>query len=357
MCNISISSIIGLKYLGVVLLKERVVFPIVSMILGLVMLMLLAEGLLRAWYFVHHRLEPSFAYRTVDLGWRPTANLSFTYQRKGYGEIKFSSNCDGFRRFDQLGGDLPRILVVGDSFTQAYHVSDGKAYYDYLDSDLENSVEIFAFAAGGYGTVQQGLALEQLIPKILPDLIVWQFTGNDFINNDHWLETRSPENSSHMRRPFFEEGQVVHRHPDGFLGESAEYSLLLRRLLVIRGSYQKRHGGTIEDNLDADHPALKRSIMTTRQMVQRVKSQYANIPIVAFMAGRPYYHWELPAFAEVCTLDSLNCSLAVSESVATAIQDGIKVDGGDDGHWNTAGHKIAGLALAKEVQATLSAVE
>ena len=334
------------------MIKKKVIFSVITLMLSCVAVLLLSEGVLRCWYFIHNQLEPPLAYRDDYLGWRPTAHLSFEQKRKNYGEISFTSTRDGFRRFGDVKTDKIKILVVGDSFTQAYHVSDGNAYYDYLaSSDLQ--MEVFAIGVGGYGTLQQAMVLEQYLPLVSPDLILWQFSGNDFINNDLFLEAHSSENSSHMRRPFLQDGAIVHGHPDGAMGYLAEYSLLVRRCLVIRGSFRKRSYGSIEDQLDIKNPNLLRSVATTRQLVKRVVARYPDIPVMAFFAGRQHYSWELPAFAKVCELKELNCISQVTASLAASARSGKKIDGGYDRHWNGLGHALAGKQLVDAVRARL----
>ena len=331
---------------------KSVLFPVLTIVLPVMVLLLLIEGALRAWYFVHNRLEPPFAYVSEGLGWRPTANMSLAYQRKGYGEINFSSNEHGFRRYDNSQSENEKIFAVGDSFTQAYHVSDGKAYFDVL-AEQDNSLEVFAFGVGGYGTLQQAMVLREYAPTIKPDIVLWQFTGNDFINNDYLLESGSSENSSHMRRPFLEDGKIVKRHPDGTLGAIAEYSYLARRLLVIRGSFKKRSSGSIEDELHMEHDDLLRSIRVAKETIKGVTSEYANVTFFAFFAGGQHYPWELDAFSELCTLAHLHCLPAVNQAVVNAKESGMIVDGGRDGHWNATGHSIAGQVLHSSIQRKL----
>ena len=331
---------------------KSVLFPVLTIVLPVMVLLLLIEGALRTWYFVHNRMEPPFAYVSEDLGWRPTANMSLNYQRKGYGEIQFSSNEDGFRRYGSPQSAQTKVLTVGDSFTQAYHVSDGQAYFDVL-AEQDNSLEVFAFGVGGYGTLQQAMVLREYGPIIQPDIVLWQFTGNDFINNDYQLESRSGENSSHMRRPFLEDGEIVRRHPDGTLGAIAEYSYLARRLLVIRGSFQKRSSGSIEDQLDMQHVDLLRSIQVAKQSIEGVMTEFPEVTFFAFFAGGQHYPWELEAFAELCTVVRLHCLLEVNQAVVTAKESGQIVDGGRDGHWNATGHSIAGQALYSSIQEKL----
>lgn len=319
------------------------------LLVQLVILLLVLEAILRVWYFFHNRAEPPFSYITEDVGWRSSADLSFSYDRKNYGKIDYSSTRDGFRSYGDINSQSRKVLVVGDSFTQAYHVSDGKPYYDQL-GDLAKA-EIFAIAAGGYGTLQQSMMITEYGPEISPDIVIWQFTGNDFINNDWFLESQSNENSSHMRRPFWEQGQVTMRHPDGWLGNIAHYSFLARRLLVIRGSFRKRSEGSIEDHLDAKHPDLARSITTTSEVIEKTIAEFPDADYYGFFAGREYYAWELEAFAQVCLKSMIKCVPEVHQTLAAAIEAGEKVDGGGDGHWNELGHRMAAEVLFEALNA------
>lgn len=328
---------------------KSIVFSFLSFVLPAMVVVLLIEGALRTWYFIHNRLEPPFAYVSKDIGWRPTANMSMVYQRKGYGEIAFSSNEQGFRRYANPQSQKTKVFAVGDSFTQAYHVSDGKAYFDVLAQSSTN-IDVFAFGVGGYGTVQEAMVLREYSPVIRPDIVLWQFTGNDFINNDYLLESASSENSSHMRRPFLEDGKVVRRHPDGVLGAISEYSYLARRLLVIRGSFRKRSSGSIEDELNMQHADLRRSIQVTKQTIGSVVADYPEVTFFAFFAGGQHYPWELDAFAELCTVTSLHCLHEVNQAVEAAKKKNEIVDGGRDGHWNVTGHAIAGDVLQRSIQ-------
>ena len=323
---------------------KSIAFSSITIILPLLVSLLVLESLLRVWYFFHNRAEPPFSHQASDLGWRPTENLSMNYHRKNYGEIQFSSSTDGFRRYGNPNSNKIKTLVVGDSFTQAYHVSDGKAYFDYL-AGANSNLEVFAFGSGGYGTTQQAMAIEQYATSLSPKIIVWQFSGNDFINNDWLLESQSNENSNHMRRPFNEDGTIVHRHPDGRLGWLAERSFLARRLGIVLSSFRKRTEGTIENELSMSHPDLQRAVSTTQSIVAGSLAKFPQVKFYAFFAGKEYFSWELAAFAKVCETPKLNCIFEVERALAAAATDDQVVDGGLDGHWNETGHQIAGQTV------------
>ena len=53
-----------------------------------------------------------------------------------------------------------KILVIGDSFTQARGLREGKAYYDYL---LPLAAELKVYGIGAYGSFQEYLLLNRVL--------------------------------------------------------------------------------------------------------------------------------------------------------------------------------------------------
>ena len=325
---------------------RRWLFPAATVLLSCAAVFLVLELGLRLAYLVRNLRQPAVSRLEEEWGWRPTPDLSIAYAKSGYGEIDYTSTRDGFRRFGDPGTSKTKVWAIGDSTTQAYHVTDGAAYYDHLAAS-DPEIELFAFGVGGYGTLQQVLALERWLPEIGPDVVLWQFCANDLINNDWRLELASNENNNHMRRPYLEDGRVVLRHPDGRLGGLARVSVLVRRLAILRSSLRKRGGHTIESELHIEHPALRRSLATTRELVERVIAAAPETSFLAFIGPIPdRYAWETEAFAEICSIPGLRCIPGIAEELAAAERSGVAIDGGgSDTHWNAAGHEIAGRVI------------
>jgi len=91
----------------------------------------------------------------------------------------------GFKRFSTPDSNKIKILVLGDSFTKAGTVSNGEEYYAYLERNPE--IQLFAKGVMGWGTLQEYLFLNETYDSIKPDIIILQFSSNDFINNDYFL--------------------------------------------------------------------------------------------------------------------------------------------------------------------------
>ena len=321
-------------------------FPVFAVLLSTAVALPLLEVVLRAEYAVRQRYKPSLAYVSDDLGWLPVPGLSTSYTKHGYGEISYSTDSRGFRRFGDPDSPKTKVWAVGDSTTQAYHVSDGQAYYDVL-ADLDPDLEVFGYGVGGYGTVQQAMVLERFWDEIEPDVVLWQMCANDLVNNDWLLESLSNEHNNHMARPYLDEdGRIELRHPDLRLGWLARRSLLVRRLVVLRSSLRKRSRGSIETELHSAHPGVRRAVATTRRAIERTMAGAPGVTFLAFFVpSSERYGWETEAWVEICSLPGLECLPAVNEALEAARLAGMTVDGGEDPHWNAAGHDLAARAI------------
>ena len=327
-------------------------FRLAAVTLSVALAVPLLELALRAEYALRQRYKPSLAFVGGELGWLPTPDLETTYTKRGYGEITYRTDANGFRRFDDPDSGKTRVWAVGDSTTQAYQVSAGQAYYDVL-AELDPELEVFGYGVGGYGTVQQAMVLDRFWDEIQPHVVVWQMCSNDFINNDWRLEAKSNEHNNHMARPYLgEDGDIELRHPDMGLGWLARHSLLVRRVVVLRSSLRKRSRGSVEAELSLDHPGLRRSIATTRRAIADRIAEAPGTRFLAFFVPSPEGHgWEAAAWDEVCTLAGLDCLPEVAQAVESARQAGEIVDGGADPHWNARGHEIAARVIHERLGA------
>lgn len=318
---------------------------------GLLTLAVLEVGL-RVYYAVHNAREPRRMVTGGPRGWITTPDLRMSYVLDGYGRVDYSTGVDGFRRFGEVDTERTKVLVLGDSFTHATQVSDGSAYFDVLQ-DSHPDLEVFAYGVGGYGTLQELMALEEYRERIGPDLILWQFCVNDFIANEHALELASRSNNNHMRRPYLEGGRIIYRHPDGLGGVLAEWSYVVRRLNVLIDSVLKRTAGTVETRLSLEYPPFRRSLETTRELLRRAVETADGVPIVAFNVVPPGTgDYAMAAFEQLCRIEGLSCVPDLRPALAAAQRAGVRIDGGPgDAHWNQAGHAIAGTEILRFLEA------
>ena len=128
------------------------------------------------------------------LGFRFQANAQATLEKQEY-SVTIKTNSLGFRgpepRAQKTG---TRILVIGDSWVVGQGVSEEQAFSRLLEKDLAKQgadAETINAGVSAYGTRQERILLEELMPKIKPDVVLLAFyNGNDFSENDNgFLET------------------------------------------------------------------------------------------------------------------------------------------------------------------------
>ena len=97
-------------------------------------------------------------------------------------------NSLGFRAKEPTAARrLPRILLLGDSHLEGYHLTQRQTLGPRLKRHLANRgwpVEVVVMGAGGWGTDQQFIALQHYFERLQPDAVVVYYTHrNDLWNN------------------------------------------------------------------------------------------------------------------------------------------------------------------------------
>lgn len=285
-------------------------------------------------------------------GWKSSANQHLSGRFGPYGYVRFTTTQNGFRVYGNVESGRPRILVLGDSQTQARMVSDGETYYDYLGR--ETDAEIFAYGAGGFGSLQEFMVLDDYYDRIHPDIIVWQFCANDLHNNAWPLEASSWENNNRMTRPYLEQGKIVYRFPHN----SWLYRNLLRHSVLVQstginfGLALSKSRLLPRELLTEQNPQFREALAATREIMHRVKKRANATPVIAFSAcsGRGGSYSQVKTemyFNEISSSSGILYVAGIPDLIERAKQSGRIVDGTpSDAHWNGEGHRIAGEALA-----------
>lgn len=317
-------------------------------------------------------------------------------------------NSYGFQHGSRTPGKPPgvfRVAVLGDSFVEAFQVEPENDLCAVLEDALQDCeaiedrrVEALNFGVSGYGTAQSLLMLKHYVWEYEPDVVVLAFfAGNDVRNNSATLETDKA-------RPFYhlENGQLVldrsfHGHPDFVRARSWQVRLKIALLDHFRTLQLLRH---VKNRQAADEQARPPQTEATETGV--------DLTCLAPPRDGDWQHaWELTerlllemkaetkqhgASFFIATV-SLDVQVHPDESVRRAIQRRLAVDdllypeqriqqfgerhaievvplasdlqqyaaehdaflhGFDNtrpgyGHWNAAGHRLAGERIAEAI--------
>lgn len=337
------SGVILIRYRRKIEIRRReLIFSLIAFTLFIFIL----EGGIRGTYYVINKINLKERTTSDYYGWVTVGDIEVEREIDGYGKVHYSTTRDGFRRYGDPGTEKKKVLAIGDSVTQAYMVSDGETYYDRIGG-VRGDVEIFAYGGGGFGTLQEYMILDTYIDEIKPDLIIWQFSGNDIINNDHTLESKSFRNNNHMTRPYLESGDIVYRYPKQNLGpllNIIESSYLLRIISIKLNILKSDKGASIEASLTPESDHIKRSGVTTRKILEMAKERAGGVPIVAFEVNRK--NWFGDTLERAARDAGLLFVEGVSEAIIEAQRRGERINGIPfDAHWNGRGHAIAGEVI------------
>ncbi|MBN2369503.1 MAG: hypothetical protein JXO72_03370 [Vicinamibacteria bacterium] len=148
------------------------------------------------------------------LGWRKKPGARAVYRRAEY-TTTVTINSRGLRGPERdyvLPAGVQRILAVGDSYVEAYSVSEERTFVRLLESALrlkDLNVEALNGGTRGYATDQEYLFYVTEGARYAPSIVLLFFYYNDVVYNDRQFYFG-------MRKPVFEIGTgrlLLHRYP------------------------------------------------------------------------------------------------------------------------------------------------
>jgi hypothetical protein len=131
-----------------------------------------------------------------ELGWIPRKNVVVRYRGTN---SKITLNNSGARSLEEYVPDPGRfrVLIVGDSLTYGSEADDHEVWPTILQS-LNENIQVFNFAVGGYGIDQMYLMLERTIHDFKPDLVIFAYVSDSLHRS--MLKFRG------FRKPYLETG-------------------------------------------------------------------------------------------------------------------------------------------------------
>lgn len=338
----------------------KIVFHwLMALFIGLAVPLGLAEVAIRAYHYVKY--DKGVSQITLDghLGWKPSPNFGHEADKVDAAGNKYharvTTNAEGFRAFgDPARQDRKRVLFVGDSFTHAIEVSDDKTFYALLERSLP--VSAFAYAAVGYGTLQELMVLERYMDTVKPELVVLQFHPNDFINNSLELELASNMHNNGMRRPYLGTGEAIEYRTPSRLPWFRDFGNEVSRLMHIVAKSADRlmidPAKSVEASIKREgtgNRAFMDSVATTDRLVARMaRLTRGRAQLLAFSADNTSPYNE--QIAAIMARHGIPFLEEVPKALREAESGGACVKAADNAHWNETGHRIVAETIGKSLR-------
>jgi len=287
-------------------------------------------------------------FRTYDKALRgipfTTSIMNFYDQELGW---------KGKKVFGDTATKKYKIFVVGDSITDGLNVAEKDMYYSIIGKELD--AEIFVYAGGGYGTLQEYMVIDRYFDKIKPDLVILQTCNNDFINNLWDLESASFFNNNLMIRPYLINEKIEYRFPKRhgklriFLSSNSRISYYLTRRIdmLFAGLAKKGLVKSVEKHIrerGTSFDKFKKAVEVTDNLMAKIKSRVGKTPIVAFTFG------EKERFKMIFQKNDIEFFGDMNEEVQKEEIKSGKMRLKDNSHWDTKGQQLCGQILAGELR-------
>lgn len=248
-------------------------------------------------------------------------------------------------KFPEYAGNKT-ILFIGDSYTQAWGVSSGKAFYDVFEENMKEKYSVFVAGIGGYGNLQEYMLLDSLYDTLKPDIVVWQLCSNDPSNNVFKLDNSSIFNNQ-RKRPYInpETGGVEIKNPGFLLFDwSRGFRFVFFKLLVIDAKYNTSIIDFFDSFYELDEvetrECVKQGLAVLDTLLAKAVTNFPETKFVGFSTDSIYdkkYEEIFRKHGAIYFDEFYNCVDTVTGSNCAPL----------DAHWNHLGHKIVGNHLSE----------
>lgn len=314
-------------------------------ILSVVFTLLLCEGILRIYY---HLKRNKVTQQHKVLGWNILPNVHLKTQKEDQAKVsypvEYKTDSQGFKKFGNLKSPNLKVLFIGDSFTQAEDVSNDSAYYAVAGQKIP--IEVFGYGVNGFGTLQEYMILKKYIDKIKPDVVVLQFTSNDFINNCYEIEYNSIQNFGIVRPYLDTKGNLFYKLPKNhatFRAFVNEYSRLLYYLVNRIEETQIKPDHFTAANYRDSFKITAYSIQNIKKLCRANGAKFSSFMVDSGSGVEYRLYQKLMAENAVEIIADVPTLIQETENAGICC----KVP---DNHWNNRGHRVCGEALADAIE-------
>lgn len=164
---------------------KNILFSLSLVIISIVLFALFLEIIFRV-YFPQFRQDENgmpVPDDVIGYSWRPNYSEKI-YSFDNFKLARVHINSQGLRQDYDLGPKVKkRILVVGDSFTFGVGLNQDETFPVMLNNLLGDEWEVVNAGIWGIGTVQSILLVHKYEQIVDPDIVIYLFYPNDFVNN------------------------------------------------------------------------------------------------------------------------------------------------------------------------------
>ena len=307
--------------------------------------------------------SPQFSFHESDpyLGWIGKPNVRLRYRRPEFDTL-VQHDADGWRLPEPPRPAAPvrRVLVLGDSFTWGWGVSQGEVFTDRLQAALPPAVAVVNRGVIGFGTAQEYLLLERELAAHSYDTVVLMFFINDLSDNTDGKDGH---------RPYFElsDGRLLPRNQPALLHSSPVEEFLKthsRAYLFIElelGLLKRRLAGEANDErayreaAAVDVRNLPGAAVTARLLgeMHRLARDHGAQFFLVYIPQRSEFEGDAPypyvravhALIETIARDEGFPVLDLSAPFHARAKSGQSLVYAVDAHWTPAGHRLAAEVL------------
>ncbi|RKZ93464.1 MAG: hypothetical protein DRR19_01070 [Candidatus Parabeggiatoa sp. nov. 1] len=259
--------------------------------------------------------------------------------------IRLPSRDPLINKFPKYSADQ-KILFIGDSFTHAHEVSTGQAYFDVFEEQVKNQYSVYAAGIGGFGNLQEYLALVSVFEEIKPDIVMWQLCSNDVINNVYELDNSSFYNNQRPR-PYLNlnNSQIKNKNPGFWLFDwSYGTQFVFNRLLRLDWKYKLGLLELLDSTIALDPKARekyeKQGLEVLDKVLNNARADFPNTKFYGFSVDGEYDKESEAIFIKngaVYFSEFYNYVDSTEGSNCLPL----------DTHWNHLGNQVAGDMLIK----------
>jgi hypothetical protein len=324
---------------------------IVALLLGLSLAFGLSEGLLRVcgfrpWvYSTKDTNEPTMHEPDSVLGWRNKTGSYIVPPYDPSGQTVQITFLENGRRRTGLNTSLSsagELVVVGDSFTQGWAISDSETYTWKLQEKFP-FFQVLNYGTGGYGSYQSLLVLERELPHLArPRFVLYGFNEFHEARNvaPGWLLANfaSYSHRAHVYVPFttYDSRNGMLRHPpERYLSLPFRESSAL--VTFIEKSYM---------DFTTRERALQKMVVTKQILLQmnKVCSEHQAIFVVILLSVSDQTKEHYVKFLSENNIQVIDCVYDLTKEMK------VPGEGHPNGYMNTLWAECISEALANQIE-------